>query len=162
MPRGWFYQNMAELAQREQSFIEAIDPSRDVMATRKVDEVGNESIAWVTSRSPYAILARVATPNYLKACQTVARNQTSVNQALVACGLERYRLAHGEYPDALSDILPDFLQKLPHEVINDQPFKYRRLARDKFLLYSVGWNEVDDGGTPGKVVSEGDWLWDRS
>jgi hypothetical protein len=164
MPRGWLYQNMAALAQREQSFIEAIDPSRDLIATRKVDEVGNESIAWVSRRSPYAILARVAMPNYLKACRTVARNQTMVNQALVACGLERYRLAHNKYPEALAELEPDFVHKLPHEVIiiNDQPFKYRRLAGDKFLLYSVGWNGVDDGGTRGKTVPEADWVWEGS
>jgi len=44
--------------------------------------------------------------------------------------------------------------------MNDETFKYRRSANDKFLLYSVGWNKADDGGTPGKVLTEGDWVWD--
>jgi hypothetical protein len=162
MPRGWFYQNMAALAQREQSFIETIDPSRGLIAKRMVDEIGKESISWATRRSPYAILARVAMPNYLKAIQTAAHNQTMVKLALVACGLERYRLAHNEYPEALTDLVPQFLRQLPRELINDQPFKYRRLASDRFLLYSVGWNEVDDGGTRGKTITEGDWVWEGS
>ena len=25
--------------------------------------------------------------------------------------------------------------------------------------HSVGWNEKDDGGVPGKTVTEGDWVW---
>jgi hypothetical protein len=160
MPRGWFCQNMAALAQREQSLIEIVDPSHGLMDARKADDFGNAAIAWVNQSSPYTILARVAMPNYLKACQTVARNQTMVNQALVACGLERYRLIYHEYPETLAGLKPEFLAKAQHEVLNGQPFKYRRLADDKFLLYSVGWNEVDDGGTPGKAVSEGDWVWD--
>jgi hypothetical protein len=28
-----------------------------------------------------------------------------------------------------------------------------------FVLYSVGWNEKDDGGKPGKRWLEGDWVW---
>jgi len=30
------------------------------------------------------------------------------------------------------------------------------------VLYSVGWNEKDDGGTPGKALfdeKQGDWVW---
>jgi hypothetical protein len=160
MPRGWFYQNMAALAQREQSFIEIIDPSRELMDTRKADNTINAAIAWVTRPSPYTILARVAMPNYLKACQTVARNQTMASLALIACGLERYRLTHHEYSETLAELKPEFLPKPPHEILNDQPFKYRRVASEKFLLYSVGWNEVDDGGTSGKAISEGDWVWE--
>ena len=32
----------------------------------------------------------------------------------------------------------------------------------KFVLYSVGWNEKDDGGVPGKTLfdqTQGDWVW---
>ena len=31
----------------------------------------------------------------------------------------------------------------------------------QFILYSVGWNEKDDGGVPGKTLfdeKEGDWV----
>jgi hypothetical protein len=160
MPRGWFYQNMAALAQREQSLIETIDPSRGLIDPRKVDDFGNAAIAWVTKSSPYTLLARVAMPNYLKACQTVARNQTMANQALVACGLERYRFIHQEYPETLADLKPELLPKPRNEVFSGQPFKYHRVASDRFLLYSVGWNGVDDGGTRGKSLSEGDWVWE--
>jgi hypothetical protein len=33
---------------------------------------------------------------------------------------------------------------------------------DRFLLYSIGWNEKDDGGTPavpGEDIQSGDWAW---
>ena len=49
---------------------------------------------------------------------------------------------------------------------NGQPLRYRRTDDGKFVLYSVGWNEKDDGGTVviskgGSTVDtdEGDWVW---
>ena len=160
MPRGWFYQNMTALAEREQAFIETIDTSADLVAPRKADDAGQQAIVWVNRFSPYAVLARVAMPNYLKASQTVAHNQTTANQGLVACALERYRLAHQDYPESLSRLIPEFLDKLPHDIINGQPMIYRRVESEHFLLYSVGWNAADDGGTRGKSLIEGDWVWE--
>jgi hypothetical protein len=85
--------------------------------------------------------------------------------ARVAIGLERYRLAHGEYPESLDALAPQFFDKLPHDVINGQPLHYRRTSDGQFVLYSVGWNETDDGGVvglhkDGRVDRDtGDWVW---
>jgi len=100
-------------------------------------------------------LAMVALPNFLHALQTVARNQTIVNEALIVCALERYRRADGEYPATLAALLPRFLEKLPHDVVTGDSLKYRQTADGRFLLYSVGWNEKDDDGDSDK----GDWVW---
>jgi hypothetical protein len=51
--------------------------------------------------------------------------------------------------------------------MNGQPYHYRLQPDGMFLLYSVGWNQQDDGG---KVIHEpdrprlfdsklGDWVW---
>ena len=45
------------------------------------------------------------------------------------------------------------------------PLKYRPGDDGQFLLYSVGWNETDDGGAvstnrSGIVdANQGDWVW---
>ena len=109
--------------------------------------------------SPYTFMASFGIPNYDKACQTTARNQTMINQALIVCALERFRLAHGQYPETLDALAPQFIAAIPHDVIGGQPLHYRRAADGTFLLYSVGWNGLDDGGTPGKSITEGDWVW---
>jgi hypothetical protein len=103
-------------------------------------------------------------PNFVRAIQTFARNQTSANETAVACALERYHLARGEYPETLNALTPQFIAKLPHDAVG-QPLKYRRTDDGKFLLYSIGWNEKDDGGTTalnndGKEdLENGDWVW---
>ena len=160
MPRGWFYQNMAALARREQAFLETIDPAKNIINARAAEKFGDEAIAWVTHPSPYTVLARVAMPNYLKASQTVAQKQTMANLALLACALERYRLTRNEYPESLAGLPHEFLNSLPHDLITGESLNYRRIAPQHFLLYSVGWNQADDGGKAGKSATEGDWVWD--
>ena len=99
------------------------------------------------------------------AVKKFASAQASVDLARVACALERYRLANGKYPEMLDALVPQFIEKLPHDIINGQPLHYRRGSEWKFLLYSVGWNETDDGGQvvltkSGSVDREkGDWVW---
>jgi hypothetical protein len=99
---------------------------------------------------------------------SVLRTQTLVNEAQIACALERYRLAHGEYPGELATLVPQFIEKLPRDIINGQPLIYLRTADGSFILYSVGWNETDDGGqtVPAKgdpkQLTLGDWVWRNS
>jgi len=100
-----------------------------------------------------------------KSVEKFAAAQGDINLARTACALERYRLAHGEYPPALDALAPQDIEQVPHDVINGQPLHYQRTDDGKFVLYSVGWNETDDGGTVvlnknGSVNREkGDWVW---
>jgi hypothetical protein len=73
--------------------------------------------------------------------------------------LERYRVAHSAYPEILDALVPQYLDKIPLDLIGGQPLHYRRTNEGKFLLYSIGWNEKDDGGKPG---SDDDWVWDAN
>jgi hypothetical protein len=92
----------------------------------------------------------------------IAMAQTAANQTALACALERYRLAQGQFPDQLAALAPAFLSRLPDDVLTGQPYKYRRTDDGQFILYSVGWNEKDDGGVAGKTLfdlNQADWVW---
>ena len=43
-------------------------------------------------------------------------------------------------------LLPRFIAPLPHDVITTRPAHYQRTDDGQFVLYSVGWNQTDDGG----------------
>jgi hypothetical protein len=99
-----------------------------------------------------------------------AFGQTRVNEAIVACALERYRLAQGQFPESLEPLSPRFLEKMPHDIITGAPLIYRRTPDGQFILYSVGWDEKDNGGTvvvtkakpSSQNVTDGDWVWQYS
>ena len=91
--------------------------------------------------------------------QRTALTQTKVHQAIIACALERYRLAHHAFPENLNSLAPQYLGEIPNDVVGGRPPRYRRDADGAYALYSIGWNEMSAGGTPAKSIAEGDWVW---
>jgi hypothetical protein len=165
-PRGWNEQNMVVVAMLNQKYVDAFDAERQIFSPRQLDSVARDMQKTFSRVTPINFLAAIFVPNFSRACQTVARTQNLANEATVACSLERYRAAHGDFPETLEILVPGYIQRLPTDLIGGQPLRYRRKSSDNFLLYSVGWNETDDGGasvrnTNGSVVLErGDWVWD--
>ena len=94
----------------------------------------------------FNLAERLFLPALGGAVKRFAFGQESVDLARVAVALERYRLAHDEYPESLDMLTPQFMKQIPHDIINGQPLHYRRTSDGQFMLYSVGWNETDDGG----------------
>ena len=161
-PRGWLYQYMVVHARLNEKVSAGFDAANQTVSPHKIDEAGRVLQYNIDHVSPYNFLAHWATPNWMKAVQTFARNQTMANEGAVACALERYRLIHGEYPETLDALVPQLIDKLPHDLIGGQQLKYRRVGGSQFLLYSLGWNETDDGGISGKSIADGDWVWGQS
>jgi hypothetical protein len=160
MARGWFYQNMVTAARWDGETIGSIDITNDFISPKKIIKVEDEINA-IKHFRPYTFFAAIITPNFSRAFQTLAYNQTLANEAQIVCALERYHLAQGEYPKTLDALTPKFIEKIPHDIIGGQPLHYRRTDDGKFLLYSIGWNEKDDAGSPGTLtdVKNGDWIW---
>jgi hypothetical protein len=65
----------------------------------------------------------------------------------IAVAIERYRRAHGEaLPAALTDLVPTYLTEIPEDPVTGRPLLYRAVA-DAFMVYSVGPDGKDDGGS---------------
>jgi hypothetical protein len=83
----------------------------------------------------------------------------------IVCALEQYRAKHRTYPAALEELTPIFLHTVPNDVIDAAPMRYRRGEGSGFLLYSIGGNRKDDGGSfvpekgRGGRPRPADWVW---
>lgn len=148
-PRGLMYEKAATAARGSESWwgmINALTPADGIV---RPGDVVKAFAPWKRAQQGLPLLLRT---------------QTLVNEGQVACALERYRLARGFYPPTLGALVPQFIEKVPRDIINGESLIYRRVG-DGFLLYSVGWNEKDDGGKvvmaqgPLINVTEGDWVW---
>lgn len=82
--------------------------------------------------------------------------QTRLDQTRLAVALERFRLAHGAFPEQLTELVPDFIAAVPVDTYSRQPMIYRRKEGGTFLLYGVGKNRVDDGGVSEAKGSDGE------
>jgi hypothetical protein len=166
IPSGWFYQNQLRCGRfMVQWYQPLVDPKHQTVSPKIASGAGQAMALECTHPSPYNWIEHMLLPALAPASKRFASVQVSIDLARVACALERHRLAHGQYPDALDALMPSFIATLPHDIINGQPLRYRRVDPGQFVLYSVGWNETDDGGQvvlkkDGKPdVDKGDWVW---
>ena len=158
--RGFFYFSIINVVKMDQIVVDSIDPSQKIVSLPKMAEFQREDdkLQHYHFWHIYQLLAIIAVPNWTKAVQTFAFNQTKADEAQIVCALERYHLAHGNYPRTLNELVPQFVDKLPHDIIGGQPLKYQQ-TDGQFLLYSVGWNETDDGGQFNHSYDQADWVW---
>jgi hypothetical protein len=166
MPSAYFDQNELTFARMHQQWIlPLVDTNSRTVSPAALQRAENSVQAGLKHYSPYKVQALMLFPAIGNAVKKFAAVQASIDLARVACALERYRLAHAQYPETLDALAPQFIEKLPHDIINGQPLRYRRTDDRQFILYSVGWNETDDGGQVvfaknGSVDREkGDWVW---
>ena len=164
MPKGWSYQEQLVVAKVHQEyFLKTIAPKKHLVSP-KIARDGKQYIESMPLR-PWNIIARFMLPTYTSTPNKFAHAQGSLDLGRIAIALERYKLVHGNYPDSLDVLAPQFLPQVPHDVIGGQPLHYQRTEDGQFILYSIGWNEKDDGGVVGLRESgsvdmeKGDWVW---
>jgi hypothetical protein len=187
IPRGWFDLEKLNYYRLYDNYLrpDLIDLSNKRINPTKVREVRLD-IDRTLQKSPESLLlrhrvfARLLFPSLDGALRKTAFSQSGAQIASIACALEKYRRAHNRFPDNLNLLIPQFARELPTDAISGLPVHYRLEESGQYLLYSVGWNEVDDGGSveakekgqgaaiegdwvsregQGPALIKGDWVW---
>jgi len=169
-PTGWWENNkclMADFGFHEMVTVDAnsrrVFPNVDSDLKKYVEK---ECARW-DAKAPWHFWFSESAPSLDSVTQKYAYGQVWIDEARIACALERYRLARGVYPGSLEALAPAYIDELPHDIMNGQPYHYQLRADGTFLLYSVGWNQTDDGGkviymknSPTRIdYDQGDWVW---
>jgi hypothetical protein len=84
------------------------------------------------------------------------REQAEMRLLIAELALQAYRHKHGQLPTWLDELVPEHLTEAPIDPLSpdSSPLKYRR-TNDGYLLYSVGFNGIDEGGATPEVVEDG-------
>ena len=69
-----------------------------------------------------------------------------LHTAQAALAIQRYRLVAGKIPDMLADLVPTYLNAVPSDPFDGKDLRYEKLGIG-FVVYSVGQDLRDDGGT---------------
>jgi len=175
LPSGFLDASAATLADRE--FVYLVNPIRDhgwqaALASAREFETALQGTKPENLTHPSFIMSKITAPVTANAIRIAVYAQTLVNQAAIACALERFRIANGSYPNTLDPVTLADGKSLPMEVLSGRPMSYRTTANGNYALWSVGFSGRNHGGTrvleeddPGKTSfrSEsytGDWVWD--
>lgn len=167
---GWWDMNAAKTANlmlRESACVDAKARLIDLKMREQLEVEVETAKELPGVLAPWNMLYAVSMGPLTESLEKFAQMQVQLDEDRIVCGLERYRLAHGTYPPTLDALVPACIDELPHDVMNGEGYHYRLNADGTFLLYSVGWNQVDDGGkvvprenSPRSIDFEkGDSIW---
>jgi len=176
VPRGWTYLDQLNTQRIHEKYATyAFDISKRIISPTK-ERQGYENLKTEIGPNPLLkhtyVCKMFFTPGFNFGTKT-AYAQTLVDEATIACALERFRLANGHYPERLEALTPKYMAKLPHDIINGEPLKYRLDAKGQYILYSIGWDEKDNNGLQTKEMypfkyksseqkiqtNSSDWVW---
>ena len=73
-----------------------------------------------------------------------SKEDVSVTATQLLLALKIYKIRHGKLPGSLSDLVPEELPQVPMDDFDGKPFRY---VPEQKLIYSVGPDMHDDGGT---------------
>ncbi len=88
------------------------------------------------------------------------RANTQLELVRLAAALAVYHAEHGRYPEKLDMLVPEVIDVLPVDIYTGKPLIYRPDEGGAgYLLYSLYFNGVDDGGTDisGQII-RGEWV----
>jgi hypothetical protein len=108
------------------------------------------------------LLTQVLAPALRRISELEVRRVARQRTTLTALAIERFRLAEGELPQALSDLVPTYLEAVPEDPFDGEGLRYH--TRDiGYVVYSIGEDLRDDAGTEQderKRDAEGKTIWD--
>jgi hypothetical protein len=176
LPSGWYAREKIAYCERYQSYLSAgFDPSHKKVSPALLQDSKIQGDAlyrdypktwWPSVLSHrYAAMAMIQ-PTHFQLFRMFCFMQATADQAALACALEQYRQSHSQFPDILTALVPQFIAQLPKDALTGESYKYHRTLNGSFILYSVGWDEVDEGGVLATNVNDevdlknGDWVWE--
>jgi hypothetical protein len=166
-PSGWFLEDRCIYVETLQQLVESLQASPTHFPRQMPSLVS-------TPQEKLSLTERIQTPISFSAFPALSNAirqtfwlQFQIDAARTTCALERYRLAHGALPPTLDALCPEFLSKPTLDLITGEPLHYLPGPGDSYTLYSVGWDEIDDGGNdvnpknPSRKNSPDspDWVW---
>ncbi len=114
-------------------------------------------------RTEYAIAALLATAAQRALCRVIVI-EAQARQARLGIALERYRRQHGDLPEKLDALAPEFIEAIPIDPINNAPIRYTRETNASFTLRCpdhgpYGEMKIGDVFDGDKVNGKTDIVW---
>jgi len=152
-PVGWVKRDRALHLLRMQRLIEALGDGNCVSPTevRNISSPSASVSKWDRSTTPVSYLLLSGMPSSV---ESVCFRQTLLESTRAACAVERYRLANKRLPEQLNDLVPAFLPEVPKDPLTGAPLFYKPSPEGSFVIYGVGSNQTDDGGSVHSPQSE--------
>ncbi|NLX14151.1 MAG: hypothetical protein GXY44_10935 [Phycisphaerales bacterium] len=116
-----------------------------VQAPSTGPRVGDTIGAEVSALPDVYLITKMVVPDFGRAFVLDMKTTSQIRAARTAMALERYRIAHGRWPDTLDKLVPEYLASIPLDPFDGRPLRYS-LKDDAAFIYSISENLVDNSG----------------
>jgi hypothetical protein len=150
MFHGWLEQNKADFCIRFYDVLAAIDTQSERVYMEKLPAKGNGGSP--TFNSPYDWVWRSYLANIGPLVGSLAIDFERQRLFSLSLAFQRYRLAHGHYPDKIADLAPEYIEKPTKSILNGQAYRYLNNPEGPCKVYSFGNDGHDDKGSNDDIV----------
>ena len=83
------------------------------------------------------------------------QNRFEINATRVMLAIRAYKQTEGKLPPSLDALMPKYLPSIPRDpFLENAPLRYRANADGTWIVYSVGADQIDDGGKEPNYLKE--------
>jgi hypothetical protein len=110
------------------------------------------------------ILAKLTVPSLTPIIVKYRRRAAELRATAVVLALRQYQQAEQHSPQTLQDLVPKYLSEVPVDPFDGKPLRYRVRTDGRWIVYSVGPNQMDENGEqpkgdPRKYTDPGDVIF---
>jgi len=163
MPRGWLRYNQVEYNEFLDLDLEDIDAVNGRVASgfSRTEALMTQQSAYPQTRI-YHLFTQLLMPVTIQGSHRAFDAHSRMQALQILCAIAQYREAHGEVPQSLDVLAPEYLSAIPHDIMDGKPIRYHRKEDGGCAVWSIGVNRIDDGGARGKNteprVKAPDWV----
>ncbi len=110
---------------------------------------------WLMRRNLDALIGSAVEATHAAETRSMAQQSLFITHLAI----REYQRQHSSWPSTLEDVRVGILPNVPLDPYSNQPLIYR-VTDDGYQLYSVGENQVDDGGTGDATGKTADFVYD--
>ena len=145
------------------SFVNVIQAHIEAASLPRHEALAHMDVVEKEHRDKLGVLARMLTPAFVRTYQFELQAVAGSLCARGALAVERHRLATGQIPQTLDELVPSFMPSVPLDPFDGKPLRFRHLDQG-YVVYSVGQDLTDNQGEERKPRRErrGHKTWDET
>jgi hypothetical protein len=110
------------------------------------------------------VIAKLTVPSFTPIIGKYRRRSAELRATAVVLALRQYQQAEQHSPQTLQDLVPKYLSEVPVDPFDGKPLRYRVRTDGRWIIYSVGPNQLDENGEqpkgdPRKYTDPGDVIF---
>jgi len=145
----------ADLARVYKNLVEVTEKPYQAQELKRLDKAFVPRMQfrdWILSRDPVGhMLTTITLPTFVPIITHYHGRKTDLHATAVVIAVRQFEQTQRRPPDVLQDLVPSYLAQVPIDSFSNEPLRFRRKSDGKWIVYSVGPNQIDEGGEQPKV-----------